>query len=732
VRITPAFFLLSILFTILSCPQAPCAEDSFLKEPFLQDDKTPWQITAKSLSYNEAEGVYVAHGDVVITRGDQTLYSQEAVYNMKAGIARVAGEVRLEAGPDTLTGERGFFDLRNQTGKIENGRLFLSENHYYISGEVMEKVAENTYVIEDCVLTTCDGPDPDWTITGSEIWVTIEGYGRVKHAAFRARGLPLFYVPYMIFPAKTRRQTGLLPPRVGYSTRIGTDMELPFFWALSDQTDATFYQRFMSRRGYMQGLEFRYLADGDSQGTFLFDILSDRRKEKDLNDPADAELSPYGRTNRTRYWFRSRVDQDVTPGLVARFDTDLVSDQDYLREFEGGRFGLDARPDLTETSGRPSEESRSPTRRSALRLSHEGEGYSLQALSSYHQRPEDPSEDQTAQPVAGLNFTALPDQIMDVPLFLGIESDYDYVWRDVGQKGQRFSFTPELRSPSWLSGGYLEFEPSINYTHVTQWVNDPDGERDRLNKNAYEAGARLSAQMERVYDVEWWNARRLKHRVSPVLRYTYGGRQGDEDYSPWFEPIESKINSNGIINQISFSLENFLDARLENEKGEVTYRQWAIATLSQAYDIDEERRLDEPERKKKPLLPLSTSLTLRPLPDFDLQGTGLWDHYDHEISSAIFSGEFSMDRSGGREDIYRADYLYIRDSKKDLNLFVDVNLVHGFKVGSSLKRDMVFGYNVSCSYWLGYQSQCWGAILGVKKEDEETSVLVVFRLLGLG
>ena len=730
-RITPTFILLPI-FLFIFCPQTPHAEDRFLKEAFLQDDKTPWQITANSLTFNEEEGVYVAQGDVVITRGDQHLYAQEAIYNVKAGIASVAGEVRLEAGGDSLSGDQGFFDLRNQTGKINNGRLFLSENHYYIRGEVMEKVAEDTYVIEDCVLTTCDGANPDWTITGSEVRVTIEGYGRVRHAAFRARGLPLVYVPYMIFPAKTKRQTGLLPPRIGYSTRTGMDTELPLFWALSDQSDATFYQRFMTKRGYMQGLELRYLADEDSKGTFLLDILSDRRKYKDLNDPADAELSPYDRTNSTRYWFRSRLDQNVTHGFDARLDTDFVSDQDYLMEFEGGLFGSEFRPDLVEESRRPSEEIRSPTRRSALRLGHEGEAYSLQAMSSYHQRPEDPSVDQTSQPVAGFNFMLVPDQIQELPIFFSIESDYDYIWRDVGQKGHRFSLSPELHSPSWLLGGYLEFEPSIGYTHVTQWLDDHQEDEDRQYKKAYEAGARLSANVERIYDVEWWNARRLKHTVSPVLGYTYRIRQDDEDYRPWFEPIESEDNTNGIINQISFSLENFLDARMENEKGEVTYRQWAFANLSQGYDIDEARRLEGPERKKKPLLPLSASLILRPFPDVDLQGTGLWDHYDHEISSATFSGEFSMDRAGGREDMVRVDYQYIRDDKKDLSLYLDMNLVHGVSVGSSIKRDMVLGHEVSNSYWFSYQSQCWGARLGAKKENEDTSVTVVFRLLGLG
>jgi LPS-assembly protein len=724
---------------ITFCARTAFTEDSFPRDRLENDDKVPWQITAKSLTYKEDEKAYFAHGDVVISKGDQFLYTQKAIYNTQTGIARVSGGVRLEVAGDTLSGEQGFFNLKNQTGELYGGRLFLSENHYYINGEVMEKVGKNTYLIKGCQLTTCDGNNPAWTITGSEVRVTIEGYGKMKDAAFRVRGLPLLYVPYMIFPAKTRRQTGLLPPRMGYSTHKGIDIEAPFFWAISGQTDATLYQRFMGNRGYMQGMEFRYLAEEDSRGAFLFDILSDEKEKKDLNDPDDAELSPFDRTNRTRYWFRSKLDQDLFHSWAARLDIDFVSDQDYLREFEGGLFGFEARPDLAAESGRFSEERQSPTRRSGLRLSHDGEEYSLQVATGYHQRPEDPSEDNTPQPVGGLTFMVLPDKIMDFSSFFTLESDYDYVWRDVGERGHRLSISPELRFPVWLLGSYLEFGPSIRYIHVTQWVNDPEEDRDRHYKRAaYEAGASLSANAERVYDFRWRNIRRLKHRVSPVISYAYRVHHDEEDPRPWFEPVDEESKLNGIINTVSLSLENLLDARQENEKGEVTYRQWAMADLTQGYDIDEARRHEEPERKKEPFTPLSAEIILRPFHDFDLFAMGQWDHYEHHIASTTLSGEFSVDRSGGREDTYKLDYHHVRDSQnegdsqRNLDFWLHVNLACRFAIGGSLERDMDLDQDISNSYWLEYLSQCWGIRLAMEKEDEETVVMVSFRLLGLG
>ena len=161
----------------------------------------------------------------------------------------------------------------------------------------------------------------------------------------------------MGFPAKTKRESGLLLPSIGFSKLNGAEVEIPVFWAISDQMDATFYEHYMSDRGLMQGLEYRYVADQESKGAFLADVLDDK-KEKDLSDPEELEVSPFPRTNDTRYWLRGKSDQALPMGLKAKMDLDYVSDQDYLREFQWGLYGFQARPDLAKNSEDRSRKSR--------------------------------------------------------------------------------------------------------------------------------------------------------------------------------------------------------------------------------------------------------------------------------------------------------------------------------------------------------------------------------------
>ncbi|MFH1122690.1 MAG: LPS assembly protein LptD [Pseudomonadota bacterium] len=718
--------LTAILFVLLQT-NVLMALDSSLEERLREGGDAPWQITAKKLSYVEGEGLYVAEGDVVITRPGQVLSAQRAKYSEKTGIVEAWGDVVLEANGDILRTEEAVFDLNTYQGKMTKGRLFLQENHYYISGDVIEKTGPNTYLVKGCRITTCDGDKADWSITGSEVKVTLEGYGTVKNAVFRIRDVPAFYIPYAIFPAKTKRQTGLLPPMVGYSNRNGLDVEIPFFWAMSDQTDATFYERYMDERGLMQGLEFRYVAEGESRGTFLMDVLSDRIEKKDLSLPEEVDLSPFPRTNETRYWLRGRADQELPLGVEARFDADFLSDQDYLKEFQGGLFGIQGRPDLAGTSGRPVEETQSPTRRSALRLAYDREGYSLQALGSYHQRPENLPDDETAQPFGGLNLDILPRPLDGLPLFLRLDADYDYIWRETGRKGHRASFTPAISYPLWL-GPYLEFEPSLSYTGNRQWVDDPMGKGEEQHQEAYDFQARVSTVLERIFDMDWGSAKKLKHKLSPSLIYQYRAPKDHDNLQPWFEPIDVE----GKINRVTLSVDNFFDARKENEKGEISYAQWGTFALSQGYDIEDARGDAGTSRKKRPFEPLAGILTLRPFKTLYVDAEARWDYYDEEISYTDVALEFAFERSGGRRDTYALDYEYSSEGIKSLNYRLNVNLLYGFSAGTSQKRDLNVKKISESSYWLDYESQCWGVRLIAGRLDEEESIMIYFRLLGLG
>jgi LPS-assembly protein len=713
------------VFLAIALWASPCpGEETILGRQLLEDRNAHWQITADKMVYIHQKHLYVAEGNVMITRNGQILSAERGVYNENTGIVQVSGNVRLTTNGDIVSGEMALIDLENYFGQITDGTIFLRENNVYIRGSSMVRTGANTYLVKEARLTTCDGANPAWSITGEEVKVTVEGYGSVKNAAFRIKGFPAFYLPYAIFPVKTKRQTGFLPPRLGYSNQNGVDLEVPFFWAISEQVDATFYERYMTERGFMQGLEFRYAAKQDSKGTFLFDILRDEIEEKDMSDPDDVSLSPEDRTNRTRYWFRSRMDQTLFPGLQARLDTDFVSDQDYLKEFQGGLLGFDARPEFDEY-GRPIQEVRSPTRRNALRLSADGEEYSLQGLSAYYQRPENPPLDGTPQPLANASYNLLSRRLPYLPVYANLSTDYGYVWRETGAEGHSFSVEPEFTYPVFL-GRYLQLETSAGYRHLTQWVDDAPTDVGSQSRNVYHARARLATVLEKVFNLNWREYTAFKHKIRPSITYEFD--RDDDQYRPWFEPIYAK----GDVNRVTLSVENILDSRKDDAEGNVLYQQWGTFILSQPYDLDEARRDSEPWREKEPFEPLVAELNVFPFPWLDVFAETHWDHYESDTVFTDVSAEVTVNRLGGRWDRYALEYQYTEDERQYLGYRVHLNLIGGFSVGTSVRKELETDHTLDQAYWIDYRAQCWGLQLTAESLDGVESIGLTFHLLGLG
>ena len=697
-------------------PLESFAEQNSADWGLFKNNGDPVSISADRFIFEQEKETYFAEGNVLISQDEQTLRANKAEYSPKSGIVKARGDVCLNTSDDVLEYSDGTFNINDRTGEMIDGSLFLSDNHIYIIGGVINKGEGEKYSIKDFRLSTCGGDNPAWSITGSKIDVEIEGYGTLKNAAFRVHDFPVFYLPYMIFPVKTKRQSGVLLPQVDFSGMNGAGIEVPVFWAISDQSDATFYEKYMSKRGLMQGVEFRYLAGQDSKGEFLFDVLRDKKGEKDLTDPDQAKISPYQRSNQGRYWLRGRLDQDLSNDLTARLDMDIVSDQDYLREFEGELTGFESRPDLAEDFGRPVEERYSSFRRSALRISHDGEDYSLQGSGYYYQLSDNQKDDSTAQPLAGIFYSLLPSKISRLPLFFNMDTDYNYIWRDTGVKGHSLSVNPEISYPAHL-GDYLDLNTSAGFTGNLESYDVAFGKKDSMVKDAYQATATLSSIVERIFAFDLGDVTKLKHKITPSLTYEYRTIPEDQE-SPWFDPIDSGSK----INRVGLSIENLLDASLKNEKGEVSYRQWAQFTITQTYDLK--------ETDKEVWEPLLATIILRPSDAVNLRGSAEWDHYKGKVSTAVLSADISTPRAGDKTDRYYIDYIKDNKNNDSVKLRAETNLTDGFSAGALLHRDLDLKYNIQNSLWLKYQAQCWSATFGMEKERSDSRIILKFGLAG--
>jgi len=250
-RCVYAFLILIVM--VLS----PCGVRAEDLDQALDSPDIPWNIVADELSYDNAAKVYTAEGNVQISKADKKISADHIRFDHENMKVEASGHIVISSGVDLISADNLSFDLVTEKGQISNGRLYIQKNNFHIWSDNLRKTGKDTYQAQKASVTTCDGEKPAWKITGRNLNVTIEGYGYAYHAAFWIKNVPVFYSPWIGFPVKTQRQTGLLTPQAGLSNSKGYEYNQPFFWAINASSDATFYWHYMSERGNKFGAEYK-------------------------------------------------------------------------------------------------------------------------------------------------------------------------------------------------------------------------------------------------------------------------------------------------------------------------------------------------------------------------------------------------------------------------------------------------------------------------------------------
>ena len=142
----------------------------------------------------------------------------------------------------------------------------------------------------------------------------------------RFKDVPIFYTPYIAFPLGDDRQSGLLFPSFGHSGNNGYQLDVPYYFNLAPNYDATLTPGLLSARGVQLGGEFRFLtagSHGQIEENFLPNdaIAAQRPRLRALHRHHRFRTGP-----ALRYRHRERQRQQ----LLQRFRGGLGSDQRHL------------------------------------------------------------------------------------------------------------------------------------------------------------------------------------------------------------------------------------------------------------------------------------------------------------------------------------------------------------------------------------------------------------------
>ena len=133
------------------------------------------------------------------------------------------------------------------------------------------------------------------------------GYGTARNSTVDVLGVPVFWLPWLFFPVKTERESGLLFPGFGFGSRNGFEVELPIFWAARDNLNVTLTPRYMTERGFKPDLDFEYVFGRRSEGELFLsglrdqDIFSLKEWEASGRDPGKFP-SPFDKDRWAVHW----------------------------------------------------------------------------------------------------------------------------------------------------------------------------------------------------------------------------------------------------------------------------------------------------------------------------------------------------------------------------------------------------------------------------------------------
>ncbi len=653
---------------------------------------------------------------------EMTIKADWVAYDVEQNSIKAKGNVIIFSDTDQLLAEEGVLNLGKETGTFKEATILREQLDLHLEGETISKTGTNTYHIVNGWVVTCkveEGKTPPWSFAASDTKVTQGGYATMKHATFRIKDMPVLYSPWLMIPVGNKRLTGLLFPEISNSSQSGFGFNLPFFINLSDSSDLTLYPEYYTNRGFMPGFEYRYVLAPQKKGSFMANYLHD-----DLSDPSETEYwedTEYTHTNQDRYWVRGKLDHDFTNDVVTRLDLDIVSDRDYLTEFNSGVTGFQESHDRAlDVFGRSFQNKTSDERINSMRILKYWDGMAVEGvLLGINDVREDKDNPTPLWKLPSLDFTGSR-VIGESDISLDWDTDYVNYYRENGVGGHRIDLYPRLSTPLPL-GPYLEARAEAGirntYYNIQTFGNGEWDEDDSQNRLLGDFHTEVGTTLLRDFSFNTEGSKGLTHNFRPFIQYDYLSDTDQEDL-PDFDSVDRKDHRN----EITYGIDNFFNLFGRNSSGKTTEYDYASLKIEQSYDL-------RSEESDTPFSAVNIHIRLTPMEntrfiyktDIDVYGDGFTTH----TVEAVYKNS--------RGDYLNLDYRFDdEDDTEQINLSARAQLYDtvfaAYAIEHSLSEDNVIEQNIS----LLYQPACWSVELQSRYTPGDHTISVLFSLANIG
>ncbi|MEP7029904.1 MAG: LPS-assembly protein LptD [Pseudolabrys sp.] len=327
--------------TIEFPPKPPPPKKSKIAIARANNPQKQMLVNAREIDYDQINHRVSAVGNVQIYYGGSTIEADKVIYDQTSKRLHAEGNVRLTEEDGRIT-YGDIMDLSDdyRDGFVDSLRLD-SPDQTRMAAARADRTGGNYTVFHNGVYTACapckDDPKkpPLWQVKSVRM-IHDQGEKMIyfEDARLEFFGQPLAWLPYFSAPDPTvKRKTGMLMPTVTSSSKYGAAVEVPYYWALAPDYDATVSPMITSKQGVLLQGEFRQRL---INGAYTIRAAGIRQLDKDYFIRSDGTATPGNRD------WRGSVETNgkfaINTKWVWGWDAIALSDKTFLQDYNPPRL----------------------------------------------------------------------------------------------------------------------------------------------------------------------------------------------------------------------------------------------------------------------------------------------------------------------------------------------------------------------------------------------------------
>ena len=498
-----------------------------------------------SIVYSLSTRTMTLHGESDLKYRKQELKAAQVAINWDTATLRAEGAadssrrapgepVFNDAG-EVYSGRVITYNFRTQKGRVVYGKTQIDQGYY--GGEEIKKIGKDVLYVAGGKFTTCDSLDnPDYYFYSPKIKITTGDKVVAEPIYLYIADVPVFALPFGVFPSKGGRRSGFIAPAYGEDFRGGRFLNhFGYYFALSDYMDLATTVDWYTKGGWVlhgnYRYRLRYFFDGSLSASFTnrhfgesIDPSYSKQREYNINIQHHQEFSPTLRADANFTFLTGSYYQATSTNLNDLLRQNVVSNATIYKSWEGtnNSLGINIYRDQNLQSGELNQQlpsvTFSHTQSFPFRPSPNGRGAELS-----------PTESQAWYELIGIGYTGRFLNQITKTLLTTIDTSGSKRYRTDSRYGAQhlvsINFTPKL--------GHFNVTPFLSYTElwypgrVEKRFDPASGTvvEDKVNRFSmvryFNGGLSASTKFYGIMQVEKFGISGFRHTVTPSLSFTY-------------------------------------------------------------------------------------------------------------------------------------------------------------------------------------------------------------------